>query len=205
MTHDDEATRKAIASAYSNTWRRENIEARRAYEREHYAKNLEERRDKARERYHTEPADKREARNAYRRAYVQANREAILENKRRYREKNREKLREAHRKYIRDDKGELNAKYRHRHQRKIVQRAIDLETMAGRPRPEVCEICGGPPDPKKGMHYDHCHATGAFRGWICRGCNLMLGHAKDDPSLLLRGAAYLERFQQINQSIALTD
>ena len=107
-------------------------------------RTLKERRDKARERYHTEPADKREARNAYQRAYVQANREAILENKRRYREKNREKLRDAHHIYIRDDKGELNAEYtgtvtngRWR------QRAIDLETMAGRPRPEFCEICGG--------------------------------------------------------------
>ena len=193
---DVDETKRTIKSAYSNTWRRNNAEARRAYERESYAANLTERRKTARKRYSEETPEQREARNAYQREYVKKNAEAVRENKRRYREKNREKLREAHRQYIRDDNGELNAKYRHRHQRKIEQRAVDLETLAKRPRPEVCEICGGPPDPKRGMHYDHCHTTGAFRGWICRGCNLMLGNAKDDPALLRAGAAYLERFRE---------
>jgi hypothetical protein len=55
------------------------------------------------------------------------------------------------------------------------------------------------------MHYDHCHQTGKFRGWLCRKCNLMLGNAEDDPSRLREGASYLERFSEVNQSIDLTD
>lgn len=39
---------------------------------------------------------------------------------------------------------------------------------------------------------DHDHTTGAFRGWLCRGCNLMLGYAEDDPATLRAAAAYLE-------------
>ena len=140
-------------------------------------------------------AENREARAAYQKEYAQKNRDALNENRRRYREKNREKLREANRKYIRDESGELTETYKERLEAKTTKWRQDLVAMAGRPRPEVCEICGGPPDPKRGMHYDHCHTTGAFRGWICRGCNLMLGNAKDDPALLRAGAAYLERFR----------
>ena len=61
------------------------------------------------------------------------------------------------------------------------------EMIAGRPRPSVCEICG-----RSGrITFDHCHNTGAFRGWICFNCNVLLGHANDDPELLERLAAYL--------------
>lgn len=38
---------------------------------------------------------------------------------------------------------------------------------------------------------DHDHVTGKVRGLVCHGCNLMLGHAKDNPSRLLAGARYL--------------
>jgi hypothetical protein len=39
---------------------------------------------------------------------------------------------------------------------------------------------------------DHCHATGLNRQFICRACNLGLGHFKDNPEALRRAAAYLE-------------
>ena len=43
-----------------------------------------------------------------------------------------------------------------------------LENIAGRKRPELCEICG-----KKGkICFDHNHETGKFRGWICVKCNI---------------------------------
>jgi hypothetical protein len=58
-----------------------------------------------------------------------------------------------------------------------------------RPCPALCESgCGRP-----ATDLDHCHLTGAFRGWLCRQCNIALGMAKDQPALLRALAAYLEK------------
>lgn len=47
----------------------------------------------------------------------------------------------------------------------------------------------------KAQHLDHCHVTGAVRAILCRGCNMALGHAGDDPQRLRAMAAYLEHHQ----------
>ena len=53
-------------------------------------------------------------------------------------------------------------------------------------RCKICELefTGTP-------HIDHCHASGAVRGLLCRPCNLILGYAKDNPARLERAAKYL--------------
>lgn len=66
---------------------------------------------------------------------------------------------------------------------------IHGEELAGRPKSESCEVCGA----IGGICFDHDHATGQFRGWICRRCNLILGHAKDSPVLLRQLADYLKK------------
>lgn len=48
----------------------------------------------------------------------------------------------------------------------------------------------------KGMHLDHDHATGEFRGWLCSKCNTGLGMFNDSPKLLERAIQYLERQAQ---------
>lgn len=40
--------------------------------------------------------------------------------------------------------------------------------------------------------FDHSHATGSFRGWICSYCNRSLGFARDKPETLRKLAEYLE-------------
>jgi hypothetical protein len=72
------------------------------------------------------------------------------------------------------------------------------EALLGRPRPELCEICGCTPQarakrPRNGMCFDHCHATGKPRGWICDRCNKVLGMVKDDTALLRKLADYLDK------------
>lgn len=64
-----------------------------------------------------------------------------------------------------------------------------LHKLAGSPKPSNCEVCGS----DKRICFDHCHATGLFRGWICNTCNSLLGIAKDSPALLRSLAEYLEQ------------
>ena len=72
--------------------------------------------------------------------------------------------------------------------RRKIQRNKDLETLAGRPKPEKCEVCG-----KNGrICFDHDHNNGNFRGWICEQCNVILGYARDNPEILKLLAQYLE-------------
>ena len=43
------------------------------------------------------------------------------------------------------------------------------------------------------LHVDHDHETGKIRGLLCKSCNLVLGHAKDDLQTLKRAQAYLRK------------
>jgi hypothetical protein len=69
--------------------------------------------------------------------------------------------------------------------------------LAGRPCPDQCEICGE----HRKVRFDHCHATGNFRGWICNRCNLTLGNVQDNSSLLRKLADYLEHHINANRQI----
>jgi hypothetical protein len=69
---------------------------------------------------------------------------------------------------------------------------------------KTCEICGKPLETRlkrqkwllpalRERNVDHDHETGKFRGIVCLSCNVLLGHAHDDPGLLRKAAAYLKR------------
>lgn len=77
------------------------------------------------------------------------------------------------------------------------------ELITGRTRPEVCDVCGLPPNDERDLHFDHDHQRGHFRGWLCRRCNIVLGQVADDVDLLRKLIAYLER-TKVNTSPQLT-
>jgi hypothetical protein len=69
-----------------------------------------------------------------------------------------------------------------------------LEKLAGRKKPKRCDVCR-----KSGrqIDFDHCHKSGIFRGWVCRQCNIILGHAGDSSKLLRKLADYLDAAKKL--------
>lgn len=59
-----------------------------------------------------------------------------------------------------------------------------------------CEIClTTDPGSRFGVfHIDHNHTTGVIRGVLCNNCNLMIGHAQDDPRILRAAAGFIRRY-----------
>lgn len=51
----------------------------------------------------------------------------------------------------------------------------------------------------KDLAIDHCHETGVVRGLLCNRCNVMLGMAKDNITVLMNAADYLDRYRVIDE------
>jgi hypothetical protein len=62
-----------------------------------------------------------------------------------------------------------------------------------RPAGGLCQCCS---KPTTRLHLDHCHETGAFRSWVCNGCNT--GHGiMDDIERLEKRIAFLKKAGRI--------
>jgi hypothetical protein len=60
--------------------------------------------------------------------------------------------------------------------------------IAGRPKPETCEICGRGGN----IVFEHRHSDNKFRGWTCDRCNVALGMVEDDITVLEKLIIYLK-------------
>jgi hypothetical protein len=92
-----------------------------------------------------------------------------------YKDKHPEKIRESERAW----------RKRHAHYKQRI-------SLAGRPRPDLCEACGRHPGDRI-LVFDHSHTKGHFRGWLCHRCNMALGLVDDNPQILVKLIAYLKR------------
>lgn len=54
----------------------------------------------------------------------------------------------------------------------------------------ACAICGEVP--AGNLHVDHDHKTGEVRGLLCMGCNVAIGHMRENRDALQKAAAYLK-------------
>ena len=56
---------------------------------------------------------------------------------------------------------------------------------------QVCAICRRATGASRRLSVDHDHRTGYVRGLLCRPCNDLLGHLRDDPRAATRINEYL--------------
>lgn len=148
--------------------------------------------------YHREWARKKRAEDpvAYaekRRLRRLANYETVREQEKKSRAKNIEKHRNDSRERMKEYRKTPRYKEvinRHRLKKKYglteVQHS-ELFTSQG----NACAVCKSATAAR--WHIDHDHTTGLVRGILCQHCNLMLGHALDNPTTLRLAANYLER------------
>jgi len=75
----------------------------------------------------------------------------------------------------------------------LTEEAFNAQLAAQKNQCAICDLvfeAGG----LRGPHVDHDHDVHRLRGVLCFRCNLLLGYSEDDPELLKRAAAYLEKF-----------
>ena len=199
--------KRAARAAYMRVWcakNREHVNARKRILRQQH---LEHEREMDRTRYSRDPVLKLRAGKRWRDSHPDKVREMNVA----YNEKHAEERRTYMREYIK--RSDMKAKRKawaaaKRKARPDVERGYRrryLERLslrrAGRPRPEVCDVCDKPGTGKyKNIHFDHDHQTGMFRGWLCHNCNVALGFANDDPEILLKLVEYLKRSRALREA-----
>ena len=125
-------------------------------------------------------------------AWENKNSERIAERKRLYNKDNRQKNAESHREWRNRNRVHLAIRDSYR-------QSIKRDYAAcGTPIKEIeaaftghCHACGSTDHADNRLCVDHDHQTGNFRGWLCRECNLTLGHAQDSLDRLQSLIKYL--------------
>ncbi len=186
MPRKDPAAQAAYAAAYQISHRAE-ISARKAVYRAVNRERLAAERVAYRATHKDEIAAREAAydptkRNERQRTYRAAHHDEILARRAAYR---------ATVKAVHPDRVERDRQYRR--ERSLAAYGVDGEwfrTMlvgqAGR-----CAICGFVMEPGRFTHVDHDHVTGKARGLLCQDCNLLLGHANENPRTLAAAIRYL--------------
>lgn len=108
---------------------------------------------------------------------------ATAEYHREWRRRNPGRQEAAHRRYVETHGGAEAVNLARNHKIPVAEAR---ELLAA--RPQNCDICGR--DHLR-LYYDHCHATGAHRGWLCNRCNIAL-NLIEVPDLLASALSYLE-------------
>lgn len=129
-------------------------------------------------------------------ARARAHREARIE-----RDGGKHNLNAYQRAYAQTDSGKdatRRAKAKH-----LGVREDDLDTVVAsfKSHSGLCDICQTLTT-ARGLHIDHDHASGKFRGLLCGHCNSMLGFAKDDTAVLTAGIRYLQMNAERQLSVA---
>jgi len=65
-------------------------------------------------------------------------------------------------------------------------------------KPYSCDCCNKQIITTKTLQLDHCHVTGAFRGWLCKECNISMGNLGDNIEGMIRVIYYMNNTEKKN-------
>lgn len=113
----------------------------------------------------------------------------IVQASKNYYGKNKEKIAQCHKKWQQKNEGVIcGHTLKRRYGITLEQYDKMFEEQNGN-----CAICGLP-ELMRRLSVDHNHKTGEVRALLCHQCNLMIGHAHENPTVLKEAAEYLETF-----------
>ena len=191
------AKHKESIDAYQKAYHAENKESKAAYDKAYYAENKEAI-DASQKAYNSE---NKESKAAYDKAYNAENKEAraahytdnkesILAKQKVYYAENKDEMIANQKAYYAENKEKVRWTTIMRKYGITEQKYNDMFAD----QDGCCAICGlHQVALNESLHVDHNHSTGAVRGLLCRSCNTGIGLLKEDPDILNKASAYLER------------
>ena len=157
------------------------------YNREYYQKNREKYREQGLERYKNKKPELR----AYYKEYYAKNKDKVIARQLENYHKNNAEMRIRRAKWREKNKGRIQNDYlQRRYGITTEEREAIFQKQGG-----CCRLCGATENnDSRGvqLHVDHCHKTGKVRGILCNECNMMLGFAKDNVTILEAAIEYLK-------------
>jgi hypothetical protein len=79
-----------------------------------------------------------------------------------------------------------SAEYHLRIKYGLTKEQVEQMRIAQEGKCKICLIV------KDNLFVDHNHSTKQVRGLLCHNCNTMIGHAKENPDILIRASEYLK-------------
>ena len=201
LTPEEKAARKRESNKASvQRYQAKNKEAIRARAKERYRLRREKSGDEVKDAAEVEKI------RAEWREYRRANKEKIRERDKAHREKNKDYYDAYKREWVAKNRDSLNARRRGDPKKLYRTKMYELKKKynispdqwhstikAQGDRCLCCKTLFGILRETKPC-VDHCHSTGRVRGILCGRCNLLLGHANDQPAILRACARYLKQF-----------
>lgn len=121
--------------------------------------------------------------------YLQTNADLIKKKKKIYCNNNKDKIRDYYKKNAK--------KIREHYLKKTYSISFEQLRQMFLSQEGRCAICSKVFNKRKDVHVDHNHNTGEVRGLLCSSCNRGIGYLRDDSSILLKAASYLNKFNKL--------
>ena len=151
--------------------------------------------EKVKQRNKEQYEKKRQERISYARTYYEKNKDVVQERDKKRYEKNKELQSQKYKEFRKQNpdfvKERDKAYYLKKKYGISVQQLADMwASQDGKCANTGCleTLVRG----KAGFAVDHCHQTGKVRGLLCMGCNVSLGHIKDNVTRLFGLIKYLK-------------